>query len=60
MCGKATHSSNRGCVDIQLCNDCLEKAGLENEHYDGYHQDNPDKRCLLCKTEARKKRINLV
>lgn len=48
VCGKRTHSSIDGATDIQLCRECYEKAGLENEHSDGHHAGLPNKNCREC------------
>ncbi len=35
-------------MDNDLCADCYERAGLENEHSDGHHDDGPRDGCPLC------------
>lgn len=47
-CGKMTHSSIDGCLDVCLCRVCFEKVNRENEHSDGYHEENPDSECPEC------------
>lgn len=51
MCGKQTHSSIDGCNGLDLCRPCREEAEMENAHYDGNHEDAPEKDCKLCKHE---------
>jgi hypothetical protein len=45
LCGKRTWMSKGGC---DLCQGCYDAAGLENEHADGYHQDEPHPSCPAC------------
>lgn len=48
MCGKSTTWSEvNGNSGLELCRACFEKATLENEHYDGYHEQ-PHANCQLC------------
>lgn len=49
ICGKKTHSSIDGDLDIQLCRKCYTEAGLENEHADGLHSGIVKKNCPQCK-----------
>jgi hypothetical protein len=51
-CGKPCHSSIEGCQGICLCRKCFDEANLENEHNDGYHDDDqygPQSECKQCK-----------
>ena len=52
-CGKRTHSSIDGCVDVRLCRSCFDAAGMENAHFDGHHTDEADADCKYCKNEGR-------
>ena len=36
-CGKLTHSSIQGSLDISLCRACFDDAGAENYHSDNHH-----------------------
>lgn len=47
-CGKKTRETGEGESDCELCRDCYEKAGLENEHNDGHHQDKKIVNCIKC------------
>lgn len=38
--------------NCDMCRDCYYEAGLENEHNDGYHADEPNTDCALCKSGA--------
>ena len=48
VCGKRTHSSIDGDLDIQLCRKCYDEANMENEHSDGHHDDKPNPKCIDC------------
>ena len=48
VCGKRTHSSIDGNMDIQLCRRCLTNSEHENSHLDGHHEDGKQKGCPLC------------
>lgn len=51
-CGKRTRSTGRGDNEHQLvCAACYDLAGIENEHADGYHKDEPASDCPLCAAE---------
>jgi len=41
---------DRDSAGVELCASCYEEAGLENEHQDGYHSDNPDPKCPMCRS----------
>jgi hypothetical protein len=47
-CGKRTHSSIDGCVDIRLCRDCYDAAGMKNAHFDGHHDTVRENDCKYC------------
>jgi hypothetical protein len=49
-CGKRTHSNVQG-AGLDLCRKCFEQTGLENEHFDGMHDAQPDPDCELCTHE---------
>jgi hypothetical protein len=53
MCKKKTRETGEGESGIGLCIECLYKAGVENEHSDGYHKNEPDESCPLCVAEGR-------
>lgn len=46
-CGKMTHQDVGG-MGLEMCAECIEKSGLENEHSDGYHDDDPHPECPRC------------
>lgn len=46
-CGKRT-TRNAG-EGTWLCGRCYEEAGLENEHADGYHDEEPHAGCPVCR-----------
>jgi hypothetical protein len=49
-CGKRTRSTGRGDNEhAKLCAKCFDIAGLENEHSDGFHRDQPNPECPDCK-----------
>jgi hypothetical protein len=47
-CGKPTHSAIRGVIGPQLCGECLDDAGAENEHNDCHDSANPEPGCRFC------------
>lgn len=47
-CGKRTRETGEGESSIELCIRCYDDAGLENNHSDGGHDDNPHPDCYLC------------
>ena len=48
-CGKlTTWSEANGYGGLGLCGPCFDEASLENEHFDGHHQDAPHKGCKHC------------
>jgi hypothetical protein len=47
VCGKLT-TGPVGIIGIDLCVPCYDAAGIENEHYDGYHTHTPHPDCPLC------------
>lgn len=49
MCGKlTTWSEANGYCGLGLCRPCFDAATIQNEHFDGYHQDAPKASCPLC------------
>jgi len=46
-CGKLTHSSIDGYLDVRMCRVCLESSGQENSHSDNGH-DAPVQGCPTC------------
>lgn len=46
VCGKLTHSSIDGNLDIELCRECYDDAGDENEHNDTH--DGNVEGCKYC------------
>ncbi len=56
MCGKRTHSSIEGNVDIRLCKECLYKAYKSNEHLNDEHNEGEggfDADCEDCQKERK-------
>jgi ribosomal protein S14 len=55
LCGKlTTYSEVSGHHGLDLCRVCFDEATLENEHFDGHHEDEPKAGCVHCqKPEAR-------
>lgn len=51
-CQKHTRETGAGESMIDLCLNCYEGAGLENEHTDGHHDAEPEANCPDCKAEA--------
>lgn len=49
-CGKTTTQTAGG--GTGLCGPCYDRAGLENEHVDGCHDDAPVDGCPLCAPKA--------
>lgn len=49
-CGESRPVSDwsRDSLGCELCAACFDAAGLENEHADGYHDDDPCPDCALC------------
>jgi len=47
-CGKRTRETGSGESGSGLCADCFNDAGLENEHSDGHHDDEPKPGCPQC------------
>ena len=50
-CNKTTRETGEGEAGLELCANCFYEGGLENEHYDGYHnaeEDGPNADCPLC------------
>jgi hypothetical protein len=52
LCGKLTLGPE-GVSGPELCTRCYDRAGLENEHLDGGHSDEPRSNCPLCEEEAK-------
>lgn len=53
-CGKKTHSSIDGCLDLDLCRKCYDAANMENAHFDGHHADAAHPDCEHCIDAAAK------
>lgn len=53
-CGKLARETGRCESNVDLCRDCYERAGEENEHADGRHAGSPSNRCPICEKEAAK------
>ncbi len=53
-CGKRTHSSIDGNLDIRLCRECYEANLCENDHLDGHPENNgePVRECKHCIAEG--------
>lgn len=51
VCGKRTRETGDSESFVFLCAACYEEAGWENEHQDGYHEDQPNPSCPFCKEE---------
>lgn len=47
-CGKSTQSMVDGCIGTDLCRDCYEDAGQENEHNDCHDPAAPEADCRFC------------
>lgn len=47
-CGRYTHIGPQN----GFCRRCIEDAELENEHMDGYHDDDPRSDCPMCVESA--------
>lgn len=43
-----TAANHTPAMNTDYCDDCFDIAGLENEHYDGMHEEDTDSRCTLC------------
>lgn len=52
-CGRSLDPSDKDALGLELCSQCLEEAGLENEHSD-YGHDEPVVACPTCKANAEK------
>jgi hypothetical protein len=50
-CGRNLHISEKDAAGLGLCGECLAQAEMENEHSDGYHDDDPDPTCIDCTQE---------
>jgi len=50
-CGMRTRETGSGESDVELCVGCYDDAGLENEHSDGHHEDNPHPDCGACQAD---------
>jgi hypothetical protein len=54
ICGKlTTWSEANGHGGLDLCQKCFDAATIQNEHYDGYHNDVPKADCPLCRKEVK-------
>ena len=53
VCSVKLTSKNRDIDAPHLCVTCFEEAGLENEHMDGFHDDEPEARCPMCVEQPR-------
>lgn len=47
-CGRKLDPANKDAMGVDLCPTCYDEAGLENEHSDGHHDDEPDPACPAC------------
>lgn len=47
-CGKRTRDTGNDEAGVELCRACYVAAGIENEHNDGWHTDNPHPDCPDC------------
>lgn len=56
-CGRRRQRANM--ANEMCCVDCYEIAGLENEHYDGGHEDAIVTDCPMCKEDAAELKIEL-
>lgn len=56
-CGKRMNKINRSEENPELCKKCLEKAGIENAHQDGYHNDEADPNCADCNVEIQAEKV---
>lgn len=52
-CGKRTRETGEGESGCELCLKCFNEAGIENEHLDGYHDEEPRKDCPDCVAEGK-------
>ncbi len=50
MCKKLTRETGDGESSCDLCAACYRAAGIENEHFDGYHDETPSDECPKCNT----------
>ncbi len=51
-CNTRLHKENSQRYE-SICNLCLEQGGLENEHMDGYHDDEPHEDCPDCNSAVK-------
>lgn len=51
-CGRKLDPGNKDAMGVDLCPTCYDEAGLENEHADGYHDDEPAPGCPECQVPA--------
>jgi hypothetical protein len=51
-CGKRTRHTGEQALGSELCPICWDDAGIENEHSDGFHDEQPDPNCPLCSAAA--------
>jgi hypothetical protein len=51
VCGTRRQLANMEATNV--CTDCYDVAGIENEHQDGYHADQPAADCPMCKPKGR-------
>jgi hypothetical protein len=49
MCGKRTRETGQDESSCGLCKSCFNECNMENEHSDGYHDDNKRDDCPDCK-----------
>jgi hypothetical protein len=47
-CGRKLDPGDKDAMGVDLCPTCYDEAGLENEHSDGYLDDEPDPACPVC------------
>ncbi len=55
-CGRRTRETGDSEGQAVLCRSCYRAAGIENEHYDGYHADEPDADCPLCRVTGEERK----
>lgn len=58
-CGRNLHISAKDAAGLELCQECLDEAEMENAHSDGYHDDDPDPACIECTQERQAKDAGL-
>jgi hypothetical protein len=51
-CGKRTRETGDCESGANLCRDCFEMSGIDNEHSDGEHRDTPHPDCPRCQNAS--------